>query len=286
VPESCKELKNPVIFIIGPPRSGSTLLFQIMVNAFELGYTSNAHAKWYGGMSYYERLRGDRTQRTSDYSSQHGRTQGKHSPHESWQYWYQFFRKNPMYVGSDDIAPEMLLRLRNSLMRITRTAKMPFLFKNLPCVMRLGPLTEAVPEALYIVTQREWLATAHSILVGRKKSNGNYDNWWSVEPREVDELRNLPAEEQVVKQIDSIYHEIDLHRAEIGAAKILDVSYEALCEDPHGMVKTIQSFLVSNNVKAGMDLSEIPASFDMNKKIKIHPDLYARLEACIHPQVE
>ena len=271
----------PPIFIIGPPRSGSTLLFQVMVNAFNFGYTSNAHAKWYGGMSYYERFRSKKSQGASDYTSQHGRTKGKHSPHESWQYWYQFFRKTPMFVGNSDIAPSLPGKLRRSLLRITRASEMPFLFKNLPCAMRLAPLTNVVPEALYIVTQRDYLATAHSILAGRKKANGNYDDWWSVEPKEIDELRKLPAEEQVVKQIYSIYHEIDSHREKIGPDKILDISYEVLCEDTHGTIERIQSFLESNSINTKAGYSEVPFRFDINKKVKIDADLYTRLETYV-----
>ena len=39
-----KPLRHPPIFILGAPRSGSTLAIQIITSAFDLSYISNQHA--------------------------------------------------------------------------------------------------------------------------------------------------------------------------------------------------------------------------------------------------
>ena len=45
---SIKQADYPPIFIIGAPRSGSTLLLQAIIEVFDLGYISNCHCNWYG----------------------------------------------------------------------------------------------------------------------------------------------------------------------------------------------------------------------------------------------
>ena len=42
-----KALEKPPIFIIGPPRSGSTLLYQVLTSYFDLSYFKNLHSKYY-----------------------------------------------------------------------------------------------------------------------------------------------------------------------------------------------------------------------------------------------
>jgi len=41
-------LRYPPLFIIGPPRTGSTLLYQLVVQRFDVGYLANRHCRLYG----------------------------------------------------------------------------------------------------------------------------------------------------------------------------------------------------------------------------------------------
>ena len=51
-----EKLEYPPIFIIGAPRSGSTLLYQVLTDYFEVGYISNLHAHFFGSPACLERL--------------------------------------------------------------------------------------------------------------------------------------------------------------------------------------------------------------------------------------
>ena len=68
------------IFLVGPPRSGTTLLFQLVCRHLEVGYFSNRHARYYGGISYRERLLGHAAAEGIDYNSQYGLTTGPSRP--------------------------------------------------------------------------------------------------------------------------------------------------------------------------------------------------------------
>jgi len=41
--EVSQALAHSPLFIVGPPRCGSTLLYQVLTEAFDLAYVSNVH---------------------------------------------------------------------------------------------------------------------------------------------------------------------------------------------------------------------------------------------------
>jgi hypothetical protein len=67
-------LNHPPVFIVGAPRSGSTLLYQLIVVRFDVGYLSNLHCRLYGAPSLVERMAGRRLEPPAVFSSDHGRT--------------------------------------------------------------------------------------------------------------------------------------------------------------------------------------------------------------------
>ncbi len=272
----------PPIFIIGPPRSGSTLLFQVMVNAFNVNYTTNADASWYGGISFRKRFFPlSDADRKTDFNSTHGQTNGRNSPHECGEYWYQFFRRSPQYVPLEEADEKKMNRLRRSLQRMTTAGKAPLLFKNMNCALRMEPLGKTCPEALYIVTHRDTLWNAHSLLQVRKKVNGEYVEWWSMEPKEIEELKILRPEEQVVEQINTIHREIDIQREQLGKDRFFDVSYEELCNDPQKVMNSMNSFFVSHGINIAASDIEIPKNFPLSEQCRIDKSMHDRLSSYV-----
>jgi len=276
----------PPIFIIGPPRSGSTLLFQVMVNAFNVNYTTNADAPWYGGISYRKKFFPlSQEDKKTDFNSTYGQTNGCNSPHECGEYWYQYFRRKPQYVSLGEEDETKMKRLRRSLQRITVAAKSPMLFKNMNCALRMGPLNQACPEALYIVSHRSLLWNAHSLLKVRKKVSGDYEKWWSMEPQEVEKLKELPPEEQVVEQINAIHKDIDLQRSTIGGDRFFDVDYEDLCRDPKGVVILMNEFFKQHGLQMLSSLDNVPDSFHLSEKSRIDVSVFNKLSNYVGSEV-
>ena len=90
-------------------------------------------------------------------------------------------------------------------MGLIRWSKKPFLFKNLYNSMRILPIRKALPESLFIVCYRDPVDIAQSILKCLENKLGNRSSWWSVPPREYNEIRNNPPLQQVVEQVYYIY---------------------------------------------------------------------------------
>jgi len=271
------ELPYPPVFIIGPPRAGSTLLYQVLLDRFDFSYLSNLHALFYGVPSLVERLfRPGRHRPGGEYRSQHGWVKGWCAPSECGQFWYRFFRRRPQFVSLGDVDEKCLSTFRGVIRRLEDAMGKPILLKNLPVALRLEAINKALPEAVFLVAKRDLVDNAHSLLAARKDICGSYETWLSMEPPNVDELRRKPVHEQVVEQVRKIHDVIDESRERHGHERFLDVHYEEFCRDTRSSLERIHRFLSYHRVPV-VPLAEVPASFERNARIQIDANLYRKL---------
>jgi hypothetical protein len=254
-------LPQKPIFVLGAPRSGSTLLYQLLVVRFDVAYLSNLHCRFFGAPALVERAVGKRLRPPGDFSSRFGSTRGLAAPSECGPYWYRFFRKSPQHVSLPEADPVQLERLRESVRAFAEAAGRPLVFKNLVNSVRLAPLAAALPEALFVVVRRDEADTAASILAGRRTLHADESEWWSVEPPQFERLRELSPEEQVLEQVRAIESLVEENKDDIGRDRFLDVGYEGICADTHRALGSIAAFAERH----GVDLRirrEVPARFE------------------------
>lgn len=278
-PRAAIPLRHPVIFIVGAPRSGSTLLMQLVSDAFDIGYMSNGHCRYFGAPALAEKLLSPlRGKRPSDFQSRHGATSRRYEPSECAGWWYRFFPRDPAFVGVDDVEPARMRRMRRSLAALVNSFDRPVLLKNLYASVRLGPIIQLFPEALFVVVSRDELENARSLLRGRLQATGSYSTWWSVPPPAVESLRSLPPHGQVVEQIRGIYAQIDRDFDEFGvsAGRILRVRYESLCEHANRCIDEFGEFLARYSPRTER-LFDIPPAFERRTESALDPELDAAL---------
>lgn len=254
--------KFPPIFIIGPPRSGSTLFYQVLTDYYDVGYLSNIHCRFWGAPSWLERiLHPLKWRKQSDFSSSHGRTKGLTAPSECGAYWYRFFRRSPQYVPLNEADPKKMKRLRRALCHLIRSFQRPVIFKNLYCGLRLQPIYEAVPEALFLIIKRDHIENALSLLNARNLIYNRFDIWWSMEPPTIDALKKLEPHQQVVEQVKQILSLIESDRQEIGRDRFLEIEYDDFCNDVHGNISRITHFFEEHGVQIKKTEFNIPSQF-------------------------
>ncbi|MCW8932673.1 MAG: sulfotransferase [Gammaproteobacteria bacterium] len=279
------KLNYPPIFILGAPRSGSTLLFQLITSAFNVGYLSNLHCRFYCGPAFIEKLNCKfKHKYLSDYSSNHGDTKLLTEPSECGAFWYRFFLPAINYTKITNIESKKMDDFRRNIAAISKERKNSIVFKNLYAALRIEPIVDVIPEALFIIINRDETDNAHSILDARMRVNGNYEEWWSLPTQELEQLKCQPAEVQVVKQIRNTYKiiESDLTRLNVRKHKILTINYEELCDDVYEQLDKIEVFFKDNNKNIKRTNNIIPKTFQRNKQIKIDPQLYQSLKNYIN----
>lgn len=261
-------LSQPPVFIVGAPRSGSTLLYQLIVVGFDVGYLSNLHCRLHGAPALIERIAGRRLQPPAVFSSDHGRTEGLAAPSECGPYWYRFFRKSPQYVPLAEADSGALRDLRASVRALGDAAGRPVVFKNLLNSLRLEPLGEALPEAIFLVVQRDLADNVASILAARRSLRGDETAWWSAEPPDVDLLRGRAPEDQATGQVRGIHALIDSAKQRFGADRFLDISYEHLCADTHAVLSEISAFASGHGLELALR-RPVPSSFEAGRSSRL-----------------
>jgi hypothetical protein len=268
-------LPYPPIFVVGAPRSGSTLLYQLLTDRFDVGYLANGHARRPGAPSLVERRRGlirGRQGELGDYDSSFGGTTGELGPSECGPFWYRFFPRRPHYVPADDFPAASRRALRAAVGAFVEACDRPVVYKNLYNTARIEAIAAALPEALFVAIHRDLAANARSLLDARLRVAGGYDAWWSVEPPGIERLLQLPAHEQVVEQVRELDALVARVEESIGPDRVLHLAYEDLCADPRGQLERIAAFAAAHGCKLG-ERGEVPVSFPQDGRGTLPPEL-------------
>jgi Sulfotransferase family len=263
------------IFVVGAPRSGSTLLYQLLTDRFDVGYLANGHARQPGAPSLVERRRGlvrGRQAELGDYRSSFGGTSGELGPSECGPFWYRFFPRRPHYVAADDFPIGSRRELRAAIGAFVEACDRPIVYKNLYNTARMEAIAAAVPEALFVAIHRDLAANARSLLDGRVHVAGAYDSWWSVEPPGIERLRQLPAHEQVVEQVRALDALVARVEESIGPERVLHLAYEDLCAEPRAQLDRVATFAAGHGCDLG-ERGEVPASFPQAGESTLPPEL-------------
>ncbi|HDM78753.1 MAG TPA: hypothetical protein ENG51_20175 [Deltaproteobacteria bacterium] len=258
--------KCPVLFIIGAPRSGTTLLAQLLASCGGFSYVSNFSARFwlapYFGMTM-ERILGLRDERPDwSYRSIFGVTKELIGPHEFGYFWRHWFR----YGESHKLSPQQLADidtkgLLKEIAAMESVYMLPLLFKNLVCGLQAGYLADKLPSSLFAVCKRDPLYNMQSLLLAREEVMGDRNVWFSLRPKEYQFLKTMSPYEQVAGQV---YYTIkDIEESIYGHLRdrVLEIGYEELCKDPRKVVKSVVRFVSNFGCSLRVDLDAVPKSF-------------------------
>lgn len=230
-------LPHPPLLIVGAPRSGTSLLQQVLVAGLDIGWFSGWHNVAAGAPGLVpRRLQSDVA---THFHSDHGRHHSLRDPHEGATWWYRFFPRSPQAVGAGEMPPPGGAALRRSMSAVLDRAGRPVIWKNVVNSVRLEPILASVPETIVIDLRRDLADTAASILRARSTETGSVDTWWSVEPRDIEALRRLEPTEQVRGQICDVRTAIDTARAAFPQVTWVDADYETLVAAPRSVLEDV-----------------------------------------------
>mgnify|MGYP006286900729 CR=1 FL=1 len=246
-------IEGPVrpIFIVGLPRSGSTLLVQLLIAHLRLGYATNLVARFWNqpafGVALNRALSSD-PGAVSETDSQYGRTLGYEGHHEFGWFWGRWFD----YADSHRIEPQRwnaieTHALRAELSTMEHAWDRPLIFKNPPALsMQIGFFEHFLDEPLYIYLRRSEPEVAVSLWRARLESREGTGAWFSTRPPDVRELERLGPEEQVAGQVRSTRQEIEDQLARVPSRRIRQIDYEALVGAPEEELRNLGEWLRSH----------------------------------------
>jgi len=198
-----KTLKHQPIFIIGAPRTGSTILYQTLTNQTDVLYIDNLVGKFYRNLFFGFWLSNKLFKQKAHncFSSNHGSTKGLHSPSECGDFWYRWLPKDRHFIDDNDITDKMVKEIREEISAVINRYDKPLVFKNLNAGQRLRLIVKCFPNAKLIFVKRDPFFTVQSILQAKRKNKIPENQFWGIMPQNVKELKRLDWCPQIVGQV-------------------------------------------------------------------------------------
>lgn len=222
------------VFIVGAPRTGSTILYQALTNAYQLAYIDNLTCRWHRNLRFGFMLskRKYREEPHNNFSSQHGDTTkyGMHAPSECGQFWYRWLPKDRHFIDYDDLTDGMVSEIREEVLGASVHSKQPLLFKNLNAGQRLRLIHKCFPDAKIIFVRRDPRFVVRSILRARQAAGVEAHQWWSIIPRNVDKLLALPEEKMCAGQVYHLEKQIETDIQLFPTCNVRSIHYQNFSE--------------------------------------------------------
>jgi hypothetical protein len=238
------DVNHPFIFVFGVPRSGTTVLTQLLSYCLDVGYINNLIARFWlapvCGIRLSKILLGN-SKRTS-FESEYARTKDLWEPHEFAYFWQYWLKKQTIadYLAVDEKEQDIdWIGFRRTMLNIQAAFNKSMVFKNIIGVDHLNKLSDVLEKTLWIYIKRDPMDCAVSIFKARQKFYADVNTWWSTYPPEYMELKGLPYWEQIGGQI---YCLCRFYEARIAGARnqnTLVVTYRELCDDPKVLLSKV-----------------------------------------------
>ncbi|MFE8073399.1 sulfotransferase [Marinobacteraceae bacterium S3BR75-40.1] len=251
--------KFPKIFLVGPLRSGTTLLMQWLATTGLVAYPTNLLSRFYGAPLVGARIQQLLTdpvynfrneildfQSEISFRSENGKTKGALAPNEFWYFWRRFLPFSELdYLPAGQLKKQADLDgLRDELNALANIFQKPFAMKAMIMNQNIAQLAEQFDKALFLWIRRPPVFNIQSALEARKRQHGDMRQWYSFKIREYPELKDLEPLESVAGQIAATNCSIERAMTSLPEVNKLVIHYEEFCQDPerayHDVVSHIE----------------------------------------------
>ena len=225
----------PPLFVVGAPRSGTTIVYQHLVNRFHFAYFPNrvrGHPFTCVSRTAWGRL----VERyRPSYNNEFGRIEGGMAPSDGWEVFHRWF---PRYELDRPVDTSRLHELRRIVWLLERLFRAPFINKNNANSVRIPYLRALFPNALFLHVVRDRTDTAVSLLGARLAHGVELGGWWSAAPPQFLDHGFQDDAEQAMAQVVGVRSTIEEDLAE-APDRVIGCRYEDFCAKPDALSTTV-----------------------------------------------
>lgn len=274
--------KLPLILVMGPMRSGTTLFSQWLANTGLVSYPTNLLSRFYNAPILGAKIQllltdprynfrdelGEFSQQ-SEYTSENGKTKGALAPNEFWYFWRRFFSEKSRDVWTDEELGHTMDTdtMIAELIGVMDVFQKPFLAKGMLFNYNIPFLDSVFEKAIFVQLQREPITNVASVLDARLKQLGQIEKWYSFKIPEYEQLIKLQPLEQVSGQVYYINEAVKSGIKNVSLERKLVVDYEEFCENPENVFDELLEKLAMQGYSANTTYNG-PEKFDISRKAK------------------
>jgi hypothetical protein len=263
-----EKLAKP-IFIIASPRTGSTLLYQLICKYLKVYYFTNfvddlLDTPLFASLISSNLIELER--RNIKCLNNYGVAHGIAGPNESTKLFSNWFNHtHPSEIHSSKfISNKAKFEMKKKFSIIEKFSNMRILTKNAWNCFRIEELSKTFPDAHFIYLKRNIVDSSYSTLLARKKCGDPNIVWDSASPKEYKEIKKLAPHMQVVEQ--QKYTNMAVLSSLKKIKNITHVKYEDLVSNPKSeLIKIKQSCELEETQSNENVVSEINTFQDLKK---------------------
>lgn len=267
------EVVHPFLFVVGLPRSGTTVLSQLLARCLDSGYINNFAARFWLAPVHGIRLARLIVGEDGDaaFESDYARTRTLGDIHEFgyfWRFWLNKHTFDDVIHARDREAEIDWPGLKRTLVNVQHEFDKPFVAKNMLGAYHMPKLRDVLDMVVFVYIERDPLDVSVSILDARRKYYADLDTWWSYVPVEYPLLKDRDYWEQIAGQVHYLSRFYERALTEVGEANVVRVQYEELCRDPSAVLDAVAT-RVSSTYGYGLGIAhDPPRSFPF----RVHAD--------------
>lgn len=273
----------PTLHIIGAPRSGTTLLSQLISSHLEIGYINNLIATFWRAPTYGIRLSKKLMPQgcPSSYQSDFGRTATIFEPHEFGYFWFSFLRYQEMLQQDEEFENRIPWdRLRLVLNNMTHAFGRPIVFKTFLLGWHIARMQKELPKTCFIRIRRDPTQNAISLLDLRQKVLGSKEKWASMKPREYHWLKEEPYWKQVAGQVYYSEKSMTDQINQVNGRNVYEIFYEELCQNPKKVLDGTIEMLARNGSPINY-VSQPPSCFEIDNSHEVSKEDCEKIEKAV-----
>lgn len=272
--ESATPARFAPLFVTGLPRVGSTLVYQAVVRRFATSFFCNAAAATPRAPALVTRFlsRSMRVAPPDRYTSRYGETAGWNGPSQGREIWMRWFPPNQTYVAAGGCTASAIRQMRGTVSRIEQCLLAPFVNKSQGHAVRILPLCEAFPGAVFVRVRRDIVDVAESVLLGRRECLQDEYAWFSAKPSNYASLGQLDPIGQIVGQIRGLGANMSRDFSLAGQDRVIDVDYEGFCRSPRKLLDHLADRYERISGHGLRIRSEVPAEFAPSRRRPLAPE--------------
>lgn len=241
-----KKMNYPFLFIVGCPRSGTTILLQWLASLGVFSYPSNfltrfAYSPYVGALvqtmlfnkeydfnnDFYD------IQSSINFKSILGKSKGALAVNE-FQHFFRNYMDNfdPEYLSEEQELKVDFEGIKYGLNSITETTNKPFVTKLFMLQYNLSNVITNMERSLLLHIRRKPLFNMQSIYFARIKYFNDINIWLGAKPKEYRWLKDMDIYHQIAGQVYFTYKKIKSQLKNFKNENKLVLKYEKFCETP------------------------------------------------------
>lgn len=271
-----EQSQGPHIFICGPARSGTTLVYQVLASTLPVTYARNFTVLFSRApiiaSKFFTRKPGSKPRQS--FENYYGKTAGMQAPSEANHLWNQWVESDESGFRTQ-LSSAGLENMAQFFNQLSQQAGLPTLSKNNNANAFADVIADRLDNAYFICLRRDKRYLAQSLLKAREIINGNIEQSYGVTDSGITSADSDPLS-QVIKQVDYLDALADTQQRKIGEERFWIVDYEAFCANPEELIHKIKREILDQTDEQLQHSVELPEIINNNKITD--PDLFQLIE--------